>query len=185
MGAERVPSRGQEGCGSIDLLCEKYRGLLYGLILHMVRDSWTAEDLLQDVLMKLTERACLLQRLEERDLIRYAMAACRNRVRNYLRDVRIHGRAIHGWAQTLPRQEEPVREERLILQEDLSKLNRAWAELDERSRYLLEHYYLLEESTQEIGRKLGLKPASVRMALSRARKRTFVLMNREEPGDAE
>ena len=49
-------------------------------------------------------------------------------------------------------------------------MSRIWTQLDERTRYLLEGYYILDLPATEMARELNIKPASLRMALTCARK---------------
>ena len=54
----------------------------------------------------------------------------------------------------------------VIKKEDLEALSRIWTQLDERTRYLLEGYYILNLPAAEMARELNIKPASLRMALT-------------------
>lgn len=51
-----------------------------------------------------------------------------------------------------------------------------WPRLDENTRWLLEARYILDYSDGELARELGVKPDSVRMALTRARRKARRLM---------
>lgn len=55
-------------------------------------------------------------------------------------------------------------------------MSRIWTQLDERTRYLLEGYYILDLPATEMARELNIKPASLRMALTRARKTAYQLL---------
>ena len=55
-------------------------------------------------------------------------------------------------------------------------MSRIWTQLDERTRYLLEGYYILDLPAAEMARELNIKPASLRMALTRARKTAYQLL---------
>ena len=46
----------------------------------------------------------------------------------------------------------------------------------ERTRYLLEGHYILNLPAAEMARELNVKPASLRMALTRARKTAYQLL---------
>ena len=67
-------------------------------------------------------------------------------------------------------------EDVLIRVESVRRLADVWPLLDERSQYLLEAKYILEMESQEIAAQLGIKPDSVRVELSRARKRAQRLL---------
>ena len=63
-----------------------------------------------------------------------------------------------------------------IKKEDLEELAHIWTQLDERTRYLLEGHYILNLPAAEMARELNIKPASLRMALTRARKTAYQLL---------
>lgn len=175
-------ARREENRRRLTQLFAAHHRRMYGLIRQIVADRWAAEDLLQDVLVRMMERADRLPEGEEERLLRYVCAACRNRAKNYLRSQRIRRKhtAAVSWETAEPGSGLEELERRLIRQEEMNSLRRIWGQLDRRSRYLLRHYYLLGESAGDIALQLGMKPASVRMALSRARKAAQRLMAREQ-----
>ena len=54
-----------------------------------------------------------------------------------------------------------------------------WPRLDEDTRWLLEARYILDYSDSELVREMGVKPTSVRMALTRARKKARAMLRPE------
>ena len=70
-------------------------------------------------------------------------------------------------------------EYRLISNENLVALSRVWPKLDARNRWILESHYIQEKPPDEMARELGIKPESLRMVLSRARKAAYRLMEDE------
>ena len=108
----------------------------------------------------------------------YIISASRNRAKNYLRD--------YSRYQLIPFDDETEIPDaecsgddmyfRLIRKSNLDILARIWPYLDERSRFLLEGRYLLEKTPQDLAQELNIKPDSVRMALTRARKAAYQLM---------
>lgn len=64
----------------------------------------------------------------------------------------------------------------LRLIDHLDALAQVWPRLDENTRWLLEARYILDYSDGELARELGVKPDSVRMALTRARRKARRLM---------
>ena len=64
----------------------------------------------------------------------------------------------------------------LRLIDHLDTLAQVWPRLDENTRWLLEARYILDYSDGELARELGVKPDSVRMALTRARRKARRLM---------
>ncbi len=70
----------------------------------------------------------------------------------------------------------------MIAGEELEALRRVLQKLDLRTQCLLEGYYILEKPMAELGAELGIKPSSVRMSLTRARKKVFELLQKEGLG---
>ena len=67
-----------------------------------------------------------------------------------------------------------------ILAERRETLRRAWSRLDDGARDLLAGKYILEKSDDEIAEELGCASGSVRMKLTRARRRLLETMKEEE-----
>lgn len=155
-----------------------YNRLMYREIFKIVNDPWVTEDLMQEVLIKLIDRVKELRAKDRQHLINYVITVSKNKARNYVRDSNRNKEIsfddqVDYSAPYLGRDEI---EFHLIQKDRLKKLISAWHKLDERSRLLLEKYYILEMSCTEIAKELGTKPGSVRMALSRARKSAYELL---------
>ena len=155
-----------------------YNRLMYREIFKIVNDPWVTEDLMQEVLIKLIDRVKDLRAKDRQHLINYVITVSKNKARNYVRDSNRNKEIsfddqVDYSAPYLGRDEI---EFHLIQKDRLKKLISAWHKLDERSRLLLEKYYILEMSCTEIAKELGTKPGSVRMALSRARKSAYELL---------
>ena len=71
---------------------------------------------------------------------------------------------------------EDVLQTTLLRRLELDALAQVWPRLDENTRWLLEARYILDYSDGELARELGVKPDSVRMALTRARRKARRLM---------
>ena len=86
---------------------------------------------------------------------------------------------------TRMQQSEPIAEHRqmedlLISKEEIDELVRRWPQLDAKSKYLLEGKYILGKSDEVMAEELSIKPASVRMALTRARQCAYQLLTKEQ-----
>ena len=137
-----------------------YRRLMYAQLKKWLDNSWDIEDAMQTVLVKLIDKLALIRKL--------------------LRKKKP--------GQTVSFEEEPDvtagennrdMELRLIRADQFSALARCWPHLDERTRYLLEGYYLLEKTMEELGAELGISAGSVRMALVRARQKALKSMEEQ------
>lgn len=157
-----------------------YRRLMYAQLKKWLDNSWDIEDAMQTVLVKLIDKLALIRKLDRDRLAGYISAACRSTAIDLLRKKKP--------GQTVSFEEEPDvtagennrdMELRLIRADQFSALARCWPHLDERTRYLLEGYYLLEKTMGELGAELGISAGSVRMALVRARQKALKSMEEQ------
>lgn len=156
----------------------QYEKLMYSTIRKVTQDSWLVDDIFQSTLEKLIDKIYLLKKLNRDRLVNYLIVASRNtaynicqaQARNLAEDIeRYIGEASSNCVGANI-------EDLIILQNQLESLYTIWERLDARSRYLLEAKYILEMSDTEIGENLKIKPQSVRMALTRARKNALTLI---------
>jgi len=159
-----------------------YRRLMYSEIWKITKNNWDTEDIMQSVLVKLIDKVSGL-RIKDRDhLVNYIIAACRNTSYNYLRD---HGRGQEvkyedcAAAPAAKYDGHDQMDLSLIKGEEMEGLRKIWPRLDERTRRVLEGYYILEKSMTELGEDLGMKASSVRMILTRARKKAYEELKKE------
>lgn len=158
-----------------------YSRLMQQQITKIVQDEWAAEDLMQTTLVKLIDKVQDLRTKDRNHLINYIISACKNQARNYMRDKNRHAEYSIDEYLDMPNPHDGADEieMRLAYTDELEHLSKVWPKLDGRSRYLLESHYILEKSPYEIAANLGIKPDSVRMALTRARKAAYALLAKE------
>ena len=70
-------------------------------------------------------------------------------------------------------------DEQLLQMEQKEMLVRVLESLSEEDRILLEGKYILEQSDRDLAALLGCKPSSIRMKLTRARRRALNLIGEE------
>lgn len=160
------------------MLYEKYNRLMYNEIVKILKNSWQAEDVMHNTVVRLLDKVGELRTKDRAHLINYIISASKNQAINYIRDNQKHNGFSFDDCFDLPdkMQGREAMEMNLIHVEDLRQLASVWDKLDERSRYVLEGYYILEKTMPQLAEELGIKPESVRMALTRARKNAFKLM---------
>lgn len=160
----------------------RYERLMYSEIYKIVQDNWATEDILQDTIVKLIDKIELLKQLPEKKRVNYIISASKNTAYTYAK--RKMNRDLLS-IEELADNRKSVSflwdniEEDLILRDDLKQLSKVWSSLDDRTRYLLEARYILEKSAVEISKDLGIKPGSIRMALSRARQNVYKLITKQ------
>ena len=158
-------------------LFEQYQRLMYQQIIRIVHDHWETEDILQGTVEKLINVIPKLRRLSDNQLTNYIIAASKNNANNHLRDMgRQDAISFEDFIDTDTGQNSRDVELHMIHADELQALFRIWPQLSGRERYLLEAYYILEKSTDEIAIDLRSKPGSIRMALVRARRRAYSLV---------
>lgn len=161
----------------------EYQRLMYSSIGKVINDPWTIEDVLQSALEKLIDKIQLLKTLDQKRLINYVISTCKNTAYNELNKTSRHPifSFDDAWDEVEHIQVDNSIENQLIEQDDFRRLVHIWSKLDSRSQFLLEARYILEKKPQEIAIELNMKPESVRMALTRARRNAYTLMKRDSP----
>lgn len=82
----------------------------------------------------------------------------------------------HDWAASIP---DPVAspDEQVIAQSEAERLREALAQLDQEQRRLLEMHYFDGQTAADIGARLSVAPATIRVRLHRARKAAEALLD--------
>lgn len=163
------------------MIYEQYNRLMYREILKVLKNNWQAEDVLHNTIIRLIDKVDELKSKDHAHLINYIISASKNQALNYIRDNQKHLGSSFDECFDLPdeNRSQEAMELYLIHVEDMRQLAVVWDKLDERSRYLLEGYYILEKTMPQLAAEMGMKTDSVRMALTRARKTAFQLMERK------
>ncbi|MEM5767424.1 MAG: sigma-70 family RNA polymerase sigma factor [Bacillota bacterium] len=156
-----------------------YRRLMCSEIGKILSNANETEDVLQNSLIRLCDKVALLRSLDERKRISYVITTVRNQAKNHLRNS--HKVPLLSFDDDQMNLAENVSdgtdiEDTVILKEQLKDLASVWDRLDDTSQLLLEGKYILKLSDIELGKHLGLNPSSIRMMLSRARKKALRLM---------
>lgn len=156
----------------------KYQWLMYSTIEQVVRDHWIADDVAQSTLIKLIDKIDKLKGLDEQHLMNYIITSCKHTAFNELRYRSRHPMFSinEAWDSDSGTHTMHSMEVKYIHEEDLRNMAEIWPKLDSRSQYVLEARYILGKTDFEIADALGIKPNSVRMVLTRARKKAYDLM---------
>lgn len=153
-------------------LYDRYGRLAYSLILRIVRDSGTAEDLVQETFLRVWNRAQGID-AQKGALGAWLLAVARNRAIDYLRSA--GGRMRNALA--LEETEHPslyMDLEREVLNSDRARrLRRALEKLDAHQRSVIELAYFeglsQSEMAERMGQPLGTVKTWVRTALKHLR----------------
>ena len=156
----------------------QYQWLMYNTVNQVVNDHWQTEDLVQATVEKLIDKLEKLKTMDEQHMVNYIITACKHTAYNEMRYRSRHPifsideewdtpdgiYTTHSMGLKLSRGEE------------VQCMAAVWDKLDPRSQYVLEARYILDKTDDEIADFLGIKPDSVRMALTRARKNAYDLI---------
>jgi len=146
-----------------------YKRLMFSEIVKIVRDYWAADDILQNVIIKLIGKLQLLRTLDTPKLTNYIIVTSRNAAKNHLRSMNKTTEVSYDDEFENDKLYAPEIDERLLFRELHKNVGIAWEKLDERHKQVLELKYLLKKTNVEISKDLGIQPDSVRMLLTRAR----------------
>lgn len=144
---------------------------LYASAFRLLADSWEAEEVVQEVLLRvLTNKELLIDYPEDmqRVLRRMVINLCIDR----LRERRIQW---EEWDERFSIASEDNAEVDIIKQENLVQLHTAIASMSEKDRTVLMLSIVEELSTEEISQILRIKPSSVRSQFCRAKQKLVKL----------
>lgn len=181
--ARKNGSIGKSDREFFEYMFSTYRKIMFYEINKIVFNTWEAEDILQSSFIKLSEKIDLLRQLDEPRRMFYVVTTARNHAKNHVRDAqRTRTYSLddeaYNFSDTLS--SETNIEQLIISKERTQNFSSIWLQLDEASRRLLEGKYILKMGDAELAKMLDTKPASIRMMLTRARRRALKLMQEED-----
>jgi len=161
--ARRVSAGGPDAAAAEEELCLRLapRVRLYGL--RHLRDPAEADDLVQEVLVLTLERLRAGEVREPDRLASFVLGTSRLAVRNLRRGRRRREALLDRFSGVFPRRAEP---DLLLLDE--GRLHRCLGELAPRERTVLVLTFFGEQSSGEIGARLGIGSENVRTVRRRA-----------------
>lgn len=173
----------------VQTIYERHKGIMYKIARENVREPADADDAVSNALLRLFRNAGKLRQLSEKALVSYIVDTVHSAAVDGERRRRTEQRLFvsadtdeYGPAEIAPSVEEAYAAQERD-QVRLRHLREALDELPEPDRTLLVGKYIDGESDALLASRLGVKPASVRMKLTRARKRARRIIERKEDGD--
>ena len=160
-------------------LYQTYETLMYATARKYLPPEDSA-DAVQDGVERLIGKIETLRHLEKPALIRYIGLTVQTAAIDLWRRKTAHPAALSLEEGTVGENPDCDLEELLCGKERMEAFRAAWRKLEEKDRLLLQQKYFLELSDEELAGSYGCKPDSIRMKLTRARRRLGHLMQREE-----
>lgn len=166
----------------IEDLYQEYQLTMYRTAVRITGDSDVASDLVQDALVKLIEKISTLQTLTGCILKAYVVYTVRNISFNYndRKSVRKkHIIALDADAEDKYSDNQPSMDELMIAAENRECFRESFSKIPKEDQTLLVGKYVLGLSDQELAKEFSCKPASIRMKLTRAKRRTMQHFQKE------
>ena len=163
-------------------LYQEYYRLMFFTAQKYVADHLVQEEIVQECLQKLIEKIDLLRHFKRPVLSGYIAATVRNTAINYLKVQKQENERLID-IKDLTTQEalkEISIDDKLILQEEMEVFKKIWPTLDEETKILLEGKYILGYDDNKLSQLLGCQTSSIRMKLTRSRRKALALIRKEE-----
>ena len=156
-------------------LIDAYSGLVYTLLLRMVKDRDTANDLAQDTFVKTWTKLRSLQKHES--FPSWICSTARRTALDHLRRMKTRKEVSMPEESFMDCPGESISE---LSAEGVALLEQAVCKLSERDRQLITLAYWKELSFSDVGRIMSIPEPNVRVYLHRARKRLRELLRGHE-----
>lgn len=161
--------------------------LMYAIALKYASNTQDCEDIVHDTVEKLCKNIAKIKELPNSALRAYVVYAVRNTAINF----RKHQSTINRHIQQLSGddssseydQPESIIERIEDLQEKRTSLTKVWMQLTDAEQELLYRKYVLDQTTKELAGIFQCSRDSIRMRLSRARRKPLRLMKGEGTND--
>ncbi len=166
----------------MDSLFKQFERLMFDTALRYVTAS-DAEELIQDIIIKFIPKVSTLRKLTRGALSSYIVISVRNTSLNHLRQKGVHNQ--HVSLESLEETKMDLQDaalsldDMLIQKERKVEFLRVWDMLQDKDRDLLVGKYILGLNDKELSEMCGCKADSVRMLLTRARRRALDKMKEE------
>ena len=161
---------------------EEYKKIMFSKAKRYLGGEDAVEDIVQDVMLKLIQKVQKLRGLDRYTLTAYIVCSIRNTAIDYLRRKQTHDKY------TVPLYPDEASEEYISWQvpEDLllhaesrERFYQAWERLAEEDRILLSGKYVFCHSDAELAQDLGCAPSSIRMKITRAKRKAMAVFQPE------
>lgn len=163
-------------------LYQEYHRLMFFTAHKYIADQLVQEEIVQECLRKLIEKTNLLRQFKRPVLAGYIVSTVRNTAINYLKIQQGENDRIVDLTELTTQEAlgEPSIDDKLILQEEIESFKKIWPNLDKETRILLEGKYILGYDNHRLSQLLGCQTSSIRMKLTRARRKALALIRKEE-----
>ena len=161
--------------------------LMYAIALKYASNTQDCEDIVHDTVEKLCKNIAKIKELPNSALRAYVVYAVRNTAINFRKHQSTINRHIQQLSGDDPNSEydqpESIIERIEDLQEKRTRLTKVWMQLTDAEQELLYRKYVLDQTTKELAGIFQCSRDSIRMRLSRARRKSLRLMKGDGTND--
>ena len=166
----------------MDQMYMEFERLMFFTARQYASKTEIAEDIVQESLVRLYGKVQTMKQMKQVVLAAYIRATVRNTAINALRKMnREKDYAADAETDAFTRADQARALDTMM---DLSGyrilLSKIWPQLPEEDRLLLEGKYILGYSDQELAAEIGCQANSVRVKLTRARRRALTIIQKQE-----
>lgn len=156
----------------------QYERLMYKIARQYVSSQIECEDIVQDSLVNILNKCNTVIELTVNQRTAYVAAVVRNRALNYLKRKQLEDGIIVASVDDESYCIESTVQKTKHLDSHSSSVKEALCKLSDDDRYLIEGKYIIGLSDAELAHELRCKPASIRMKLTKARRRLLAELER-------
>lgn len=150
----------------------RYRAYLFHLAQKYLNKSENAEDIVHDALACILNMMDVFRELQPGQQLVYAKVTIKNLAYSYLRRCnQTDTVSFDAMELELPMYEDSSPETVVMKKQMQEKIVDIWRQLDTEDRLLLEQKYILQWTDEKLAARLGIQPQSVRMRLTRAKRK--------------
>ena len=178
-----VPEDNKAGLAFMTDLYRRYSRLMYATARRCVSSGQDCEDIVQDAVESLCKKLHTLMDLPAPALPVYIVYTVKNQAKNFIRHQAVVQKHIVEWnGGCLDSREAPLPPPEALaeLREDAARLYAVWPRLPEQDRELLYRKYVLDQSNEELAEFFRCRKDSIRMRLTRARRKAISLMKGDD-----
>lgn len=154
-----------------------FERLMFATAKRYIADISVCEDIIQDSIVNLIKKTHLLRSMERCILGGYIVSTVRNTAINHLKHQGLEKKHYGGGVDSIDEDMTSLTTDEIVaLTEQKEQIQKIWDRLTEEERLLLEGKYILGLTDQELGHQIGCKSESIRMKLTRTRRKAFKMM---------
>lgn len=170
----------------IQTLYRDYQRLMYYIVRKYTSSPTECEDIVQECLEKLITKEELLKGLRDSALASYISVTARNTAISFLKRRSSERELVISLSdvdENTVADKSSLPEWEILHQEELQQFRIVWDQLDQETRMILEGKYILGYDDGELGQLLHCQSDSVRMKLTRARRKAKALLKESSEHD--